>query len=154
MVQQLLNFIAQVSGTTMHQYGFTVERTFNNGWTGGTDWTTANWSVAAPVGAGTSATFSAQPTASTINLDAAVTVGHVQFEGANAWTLASSLGHSLTLQVDVGGVSNVSAKGGTHTISTNITLANNLLKTGAGTLAIGMGFNGPAWFARLSADFP
>lgn len=140
--QQLVSFVAQVSGTTMHQYGFSVESVFNNTYASGADWTTAAWSGGVPNAQGANAAFAA--TGGAINLNTDVTVGHVQFDGANAWTLGTSSGRTLTLQTDVAGVSTLSAKAGAHTISTNIALLNNVMKTGAGALTLDGAVSGPA----------
>ncbi len=134
---QVINFVAQVSGTTMHQYGFAVERVFNNTYSSGADWTTAAWGAAGvPNARGRSAAFAAAGAPTSINLDADVTAGHLQFDGTNAWTVSSATNRTLTLQADVGGVSSLVAKAGSHVVTPNITLSNNLLKTGAGQVTL------------------
>ncbi len=131
---QTLSLAPQNPLNTMHLYAFTNEQTFNNAWVGGANWTTAAWSVSQPNGAGSNASFAAQGTPTTINLDAARTVGHVQFDGTNAWTIAG--GNTLTLQADVGGVSVLSALVGSHTIATPVALATDAVKLGAGTITL------------------
>lgn len=138
---QVINAAPAVSGTTIHMTGFTTENVFNNSWTSGADWTTATWGApGVPNGAGTNANFTAQGAPTSINLNANVTTGHVQFDGANAWTVSGA--NTLTLQADAGGVSTISSKAGTHTISTPITLNNNLLKLGGGTETLSGAING------------
>ena len=46
--------------------------------------------------------FAAQGAPTAINLDANQTVGHVQFDGANAWTLSTGNASALTLQTALG----------------------------------------------------
>ncbi len=148
----ILRYTFQAGGTTQtvsfgaaaaptnHQYGFTLEQTFNNTWTGGANWTTSTWSggaAVAPNSAGSNANFTAQGVPTTIDLDANRTVGHLQFAGTNAWTVSSTGGSTLTLQSDVGGAATLSALAGTHTIAPNITLSSpTLMKLGAGTVVL------------------
>ena len=133
---QSVSIAPDVGGTTMHLYGFGTEHlTFDKSWTGGSDWTTATWSSAgAPNAQGANANFPTQGTPNAINLDANQTVGHLQFDGANAWTLAGA--NILTLQADAGAVSVLSVPTGTHTLSTAVTWSNDVMKTGAGTLVL------------------
>ena len=137
---QTLTFAQAVSGTTNHQYGFSLEQTFNNNWTSGTTWTTSTWTggaATAPNSAGSNANFAAQGAPTTIDLDANRTVGHIQFDGASPWTISSTGGNTLTLQTDVGGAATLSALSGSHTIAPNITLSSpNLLKLGAGAITL------------------
>ncbi len=137
---QTLSFVALVAGNTDHQYGFTLEQTFNNTWTGGANWTSSTWSGGAAVApnlAGSNANFTAQAAPTTIDLDANRTVGHIQFDGANAWTIGSAVANTLTLQADIGGAATLSALSGSHTITPNITLSSpTLLKLGAGTITL------------------
>jgi len=120
---------------TFHNYAFSNEQVFNNSWSAGSDWTTATWGTpGVPNSAGANATFAAQGAPTAINLDASQTVGHVQFDGAPAWTVSTNNASTLTLQADVGGVSVLSAKSGTHTISAPVTFANNIMKSGARTV--------------------
>lgn len=134
--QQLLNFVAAVSGTTMHQYGFSLEQVYNNNYTGGTTWSTSTWSGALPSGQGRNAFFTAQGAATAMDLDSNRTVGHLQFDGANAWTINTSTASTLNLQADTGGVTTLNSLSGSHTINPNITIQNNVLKSGPGTLTI------------------
>lgn len=135
---QTITFKPEVGATSMHLYGFGTEQlNFDNAWAGGGDWTTATWGPAGtPNSQGANASFTAQGSPTAINLDADQTVGHVQFDGANAWTLSSSTSKALTLQADAGGLSVLSAPVGTHTIATAMTWSNDVLKSGAGTLVL------------------
>ncbi len=126
---------APVGPGTFHVYGLSNERVFNKSWSSGANWTTATWSpTGAPNGVGTNADFAAQGAPTTINLDANRTVGHLRFDGANAWTLSGA--NTLTLQTNAGGVSVLSTPSGSHTISTPVVLGSNLMKSGAGTLTL------------------
>ena len=131
---ETLTIAPQNPGNTFHFYGFSTEQVFNNAWTGGANWTSATWGVGTPNGAGANADFTAQGAPTTINLDAAQTVGHVRFAGTNAWTISGA--NTLTLQADVGGVSTIAATSGTHTIATAVNFQNNVLKTGAGKVSL------------------
>ncbi|MES2660956.1 MAG: autotransporter-associated beta strand repeat-containing protein [Verrucomicrobiota bacterium] len=134
---QAISIAPAVTGSTFHFYGFSNEQVFNKSWSSGTDWTSATWGpTGAPNGVGTNASFPAQGSPTSVNLDASQTVGHVQFDGANAWTLSTGNASALTLQTDVGGVSVLSAKSGVHTISTPVTFASNIMKSGPGTVAL------------------
>ena len=133
---EALTFSPHSAGDTWHFYGFSNEQVFNNTWTSGADWTTAGWSVAAPNGVGTNADFTAQGTPTALNLDAARTVGHVRFDGANAWTLSTNNASTLTLQADAGGVSVLSATSGAHTISAPVQLNSAVMKFGAGSVRL------------------
>ena len=90
-----------------------------------------------PNAAGANAAFTAQGAPTSITLNANVTVGHVQFDGANAWTVANGAGDTLTLQPDVGGVSTLVTPSGTHTIAPNLVLNAPLNKLGAGSVVLG-----------------
>lgn len=137
---QSVSFVAANPTNTNHQYGFSLEQTFNNTWTGGTNWTSSTWTggaATAPNSAGSNANFPAQGAPTTIELDASRTVGHIQFDGANAWTIGNTGGNTLTLQADVGGATTLSALAGSHTIAPNITLSSpTLLKLGAGSVTL------------------
>jgi fibronectin-binding autotransporter adhesin len=150
--QQLINFVAQVTGTTMHLYDFSVEQVYNNTFASGTDWTTATWGApGTPNAKGTNANFAAAGAPSAINLNTNVTVGHLQFAGTNAWTVTNTAGSALTLQAEVGGVSTISAKAGSHIVNPNITLSNGLLKVGAGGVALNGNITGGTNFVHVSA---
>ncbi len=134
---QAISIAPTVAANSFHFYAFSNEQVFNNSWSSGSDWTTGTWGVpGAPNSAGSNATFAAQGAPTVINLDANRTVGHVQFDGANAWTLSTNNASALTLQTDVGGVSVLSAKSGTHTISAPVTFASDVMKSGAGTVVL------------------
>jgi autotransporter-associated beta strand protein len=139
---QNISFTAAAANPTSpdRQYGFSLEQTFNNTWTGGNSWTTSTWTGGAavpPNSAGSNANFTAQGAPTTIDLDANQTVGHIQFDGANAWTIGNPGGNTLTLQADVGGAATLSALSGSHTIAPNITLASpTTLKLGAGAITV------------------
>ena len=134
---QAISIAPTVPANSFHFYAFSNEQVFNNSWSSGSDWTTGTWGVpGAPNSAGSNATFAAQGAPTAINLDANRTVGHVQFDGANAWTLSTNNASALTLQTDVGGVSVLSTKSGTHTISAPVTFASDVMKSGSGTLVL------------------
>lgn len=140
---EVVKFQQGVIADSWHFYGFSSEQVFNKSWTSGTDWTTAAWSTAgAPNGVGANAFFAAQGAPTTLNLDSSQTVGHVQFDGANAWTLSTSNSSVFTLQTDAGGISVLSTPTGSHVISTPVVLGSDVMKTGAGTLTISGGVSG------------
>jgi len=125
----------KMAAGSFHFYGFSVEQIFNNSWSSGTAWSSAVWGApGVPHAPGANADFPAQGSPATIDLDLPVTVGHLQFDGANGWTLAGA--DALTLQADVGGISVLSTPAGAHTISNDIMLANDLMKAGSGTLTL------------------
>ncbi|MEI7911913.1 MAG: autotransporter-associated beta strand repeat-containing protein [Verrucomicrobiota bacterium] len=127
-----------VTANSMHLYGFGVEQlSFNKSWAGGGTWSTAVWSpTGVPNAQGANANFTAQGAPTAINLDANVTLGHLQLDGSNGWTLNSTTNKTLTLQADAGGVSVLSVPSGSHTISAATTWSNDLLKTGPGKLVL------------------
>jgi len=57
---QTLTFAPQNGANTMHWYAFTNEQTFNNTWTGGSNWSAAVWSGGVPNSVGANASFAAQ----------------------------------------------------------------------------------------------
>jgi fibronectin-binding autotransporter adhesin len=121
------------AGST-HLYGFTTEQAFNNNWTSGATWTSASWSVAQPNGVGDNANLPAQGSATALTLDAARTIGHLQFNGTSPWTLGGA--NALTLQADVGGASVLGAAAGSHLLATPLTLNSPVFKTGSGVLNV------------------
>ena len=130
-----VSFSQRAATFSMHQYGFTTEHVFTNAWVSGADWTTAAWGTpGVPNAAGANANILAQGAPTALNLDAPVTVGHLQLDGANAWTISGS--NTLTLKADVGGVTVLSIPSGTHTLATALALSNAVLKTGVGTLVL------------------
>ncbi len=138
-----LNFtFANPGSGSMHFYGLSNEKVFTNSWlpaAGGT-WnaTTTNWSTGVVPGinpntTGTNASFTAQAAPSTVNMGNK-TVGHVEFLGTNSYTLSGGI---LTLKADAGGTSVLKAEaGGSHTIDAAVSLQTDMIKFGAGTIAI------------------
>ncbi len=130
------------TGASFHLYGFTTEQVFNTSFVSGANWSTATWNNSQtgtsviPNYAGSNANFSAQGSPTTINLDANETVGHIQFDGANPWTISSNNSSAFVLQGDPGGVSVLSTLSGTHNITVPVSVQNDVLKTGAGTLVV------------------
>jgi len=135
---ETLTFTPQTANT-FHFFGFSNEQVFNNTWQSGTNWSTAAWSTGTTWGGtltsqGWNASFPAQAAPGTITLNAPETVGHIQFDGTNAWTISGS--NTLTLQADAGGVSVLSALTGAHTIAVPISMQNSVMKTGTGTMIL------------------
>ncbi len=97
--------------------------------------------VGAPNGQGANANFNAAA-GGTIALDAAVTLGHVQFAATNAYTLTGP--NSLTLFADPGGISvlNSTVAAGSHTISAPVIFNNDVVKMGTGTISLTGGISG------------
>ena len=132
---EVLTITPQVAANTMHTYGFSTEQVFNKSWVSGANWTSATWSpTGGPNAPGANAYFTAPGSPTIITLDAAQTVGNLQFDGANAWTLARA--NILTLSPDVGAVSVLSTPSGTHSISAPVVLGGEVFKTGPGTLVL------------------
>ena len=129
-----LDFAPQRSGYSMHFYGVSNEQVFNNSWVSGTTASTSAWTAATPFDVGKSASFGAQGAPTNFDLDVPVTTGHVQFDGANAWTVTGA--STLTLQADAGGTSVLSALSGTHTIAAAVQLNSPVAKFGAGTIRL------------------
>jgi autotransporter-associated beta strand protein len=129
---------------TYHFYGFTRRDVFNNDWNAGGDGSfnaDGNWTrldAGAPIGVpdavGLSAGFPAAGAPANVTVDGSVTLGHVQLDGANAYTLSTTNGSVVTLQAEPGGVSALSVPSGTHAISVPLVLNNDAAKLGAGTL--------------------
>lgn len=152
-----VSFTQRAVNYSMHQYGFTTEHVFTNAWVSGADWTTATWGKpGVPNTAGANANLLAHGAPTALNLDAPVTVGHIQLDGANAWTVSGT--NMLTLQADVGGASVLSTPSGTHTLAASLALSNEVLKTGMGTLVLagsatgGKALNIGAGSVKLSAN--
>jgi fibronectin-binding autotransporter adhesin len=133
-VSEVLTFTPQTTGNTYHFYGFSNEQVFNNTYGGGANWTTPTWAKGVPSTAGSNALFPSAGSATTVNLNTAETVGHIQFQGTSAYTISG--GNLLTLQADIGGTSVLSALAGTHTIATDVSLQNNVVTFGPGTIVL------------------
>ncbi len=138
---ETLTFNNVVPANTFHFYGFSNEQVFNNTWQSGANWTAstysnlANASNVVPNAVGTNVILPQQAAPTTITVDANVTVGHIQFDSSNAWTVAGT--NTITLQTDTGGISVLSALTGTHTITAPLSFNNDVIKTGTGTIALG-----------------
>ena len=91
---EALTYTPRSPGDTWHFYGFSNEQVFNNTWspTSGASWNTpANWSTGVvPNATGTNASFSARPGPTTVTLNGAKTVGHIQFLGTGDYTITGS----------------------------------------------------------------
>ncbi len=137
VAMERLTISPQVPANTLHMYGFSTEQTFNKTWSSGADWTSAAWAPAgAPNAVGANASFASQGSPTVLNLDDNQTVGHLQFDGANAWTLSTANSKTLTLQADPGAVSVLSVPSGTHTVAAPVALNSEAVKFGAGTLVL------------------
>jgi hypothetical protein len=102
------------------------------------NWSQAsNWTMRAPNSAGAVAVLGDTITRPhTIMLDAPITVGRIQFDNANSYTLAGPA--PLTLDASFGGA-RINVLNGSHTISAPLTLADNATITvtpAASSLAI------------------
>jgi autotransporter-associated beta strand protein len=132
---EAITFTPVNAGATFHNSAFTTEQAFNKTYVSGGDWTTAAWSTAgAPNAVGANADFTAQAAPTTLNLNAAQTVGNLRFAGTNGWTVSGS--NTLTLQADVGGRAILAATSGTHTIATPTDWSSDLWVSGAGRLEL------------------
>ena len=130
---EALTYTPTNPGNTWHFYGFSNEQVFNNTWspTSGSSWNTpANWSTGVvPNATGTNASFSARPGPTTVTLNGAKTVGHIQFLGTGDYTITGS---QINLKADAGGVSVLNTEaGGSHTIEAGVNLQSDAVKFGA-----------------------
>jgi len=92
------------------------------------NWSQAtNWTGGVPNAVGVEAVFGGVITAPhTVTVDIPITVGRIDFENANAYTIAGT--NALTLDVS-SGEAQLNVKSGSHTISAPVTLADNTLVT-------------------------
>jgi uncharacterized repeat protein (TIGR03803 family) len=125
--------------------------TVNGVWSsaGGGSWgVNSNWvGNSMPVRAGDSATFGSAITASsTVTLDGAWTVGNVNFNNSNSYTIAAGtdpLGNSGSLNLDNGSAdASVTDAGGTHSITAPVILTSNVTLTAVHT-SDSLQINGP-----------
>jgi fibronectin-binding autotransporter adhesin len=105
----------------------------------------ANWTVAVPNRAGAAASFGSKITAPrTVTADVPITVGRIDFDNANTYTLAGS--NTITLNA-TSGDAQINVTSGSHTISAPVSLAGNTLITvspAAGNLSITGALSGGA----------
>jgi len=150
-VNETMTLTPSTSTFTQHLYGFSTEQVFNKNWSSGATWSAAAWSTAGtPNSIGANANFTAQGSPTSIDVDAPMTVGHLQFEGANAWTVTGA--SDLTIHTDIGGVSVLNALSGTHAIAAPVTLSNNAVKYGTGNLTFTNAIAGTAGTQITIAD--
>jgi autotransporter-associated beta strand protein len=107
----------------------------------GGSWTTlANWTGAPPQTAGDTANFTTPLAApSTITLDANQSIGTLNFNSTQPYTIAQGTGSTLTLDNGTSSAS-ITDSGGSHTISAPITLNSNLaitVSSATNTLTLG-----------------
>lgn len=141
------------SSGTMHLYGFSTEQVFNKTWAGGSNWSGSSWVPAgAPDGVGSNVSFTAAAISAptTITLSAATTLGHLQFEGLNAYTISGG-GNTLTIQADTGGAAIIYVTNGTHFISAPVVLNSLVHKFGDGTLKISGNITGTGKGLNINA---
>jgi hypothetical protein len=88
------------------------------------NWSAANnWTAGIPDAAGAKAVFGGVITAArTVTVDTGITVGRIEFNNANAYTIAGA--NTLTLDA-TSGDAKIMVGGGSHTISAAVTLADN-----------------------------
>jgi hypothetical protein len=97
----------------------------------------SNWSATVPQTAGSSAVFSSSITAPhTITLDAPITIGHLQFDNANRYTIAGTATNNLTFQV-ASGTADITLTSGSHSITAPISLTSSTNIVGPGNLTTG-----------------
>ena len=108
--------------------------------TGGGSWNVGtNWSNIVPPVAATGAVFPFLAAAQTVTLDAAQSVGTMQFSGSSgssSYKLSSSGTNTLTLN-NSGSGATIAVTSGTDTIAAPVVLADNLAVSGSGTLVFG-----------------
>jgi hypothetical protein len=94
----------------------------------------ANWSATTPTGVDATANLmSAITSPRTITIDAPTTLGHINFNNANRYTLA---GGTITMQVS-GGSADITLTSGNHTIGGPLNLVSNTNISGNGILTTG-----------------
>jgi autotransporter-associated beta strand protein len=138
-----VRFEQQGGNATMHLYGFSTELlSLTNNWTSGSgNWSAPNWSAGVPDGQNAQAVFPQQVGTTTIMLDTPAKIGHLQMEGTNAYTLDGT--EALTVWTDVGGAGVFNVVTGSHVIAVSTVLSNDMVKLGAGTLAMSGVVAGP-----------
>lgn len=93
----------------------------------------ANWTTGIPNAVGATANLLGRAQAPVnIALDANITVGHITFDNANAYTLSPGVGGTLTLSNDTG-AAEINVLNGSHTIASPLTIASDT------NLAVGSG---------------
>jgi hypothetical protein len=124
--------LLQPDNAGQNMYGVVIQRAGPERHTWNVDangnWTVAgNWATAVPNAAGVEAAFAGAITAPrTVTVDAAITVGGLFFDSAQAYSIAGS--NALTLDSSSGDAQ-ISVANGNHTISAPITLADNAVIT-------------------------
>jgi autotransporter-associated beta strand protein len=131
-----VRFAALISNASYHLYGFSAEiLSLTNNWTSGSgNWSAPNWSAGVPDGQNAQAVFLPQASPTTIQLDTPAKIGHLQMGGTNAYTLDGT--QALTVWTDVGGAGVFNVVTGSHVIAVSMVLSNDMVKLGAGTLAM------------------
>ena len=137
-----LTLTPQNSGFSFHVYGLTNEQVFNNAWSAGSTWAGSTFSGGVPNGVGSNASFPSGAIGSptTISVDAPITLGHLQLDGAQAYTIGGA--STVSLQTDVGGTSALTVPSGTHTVSAPISMVSPVAKFGSGTLVLSGALSG------------
>jgi autotransporter-associated beta strand protein len=138
-----VRFAALIVNASYHLYGFSTEvLSLTNTWTsGGLTWSTSNWSAGVPDGQNAQAVFPPQVSPTAIQLDMPAKIGHLQMEGANAYTLDGT--EALTVWTDVGGAGVFNVVTGSHVIAVSTILSNDMVKLGDGALAMSGIISGP-----------
>jgi autotransporter-associated beta strand protein len=138
-----VRFAALIVNASYHLYGFSTEvLSLTNTWTsGGLTWSTSNWSAGVPDGQNAQAVFPPQESPTAIMLDTPAKIGHLQLDGANAYTLDGP--EALTVWTDVGGAGVFNVVTGSHVIAVSTVLSNDMVKLGAGALSMSGIISGP-----------
>ena len=107
---------------------------------GGSWATPTNWSSSTlPDGPGVQATFgSVITTPQTVTLDESTTVGNLQFNNENSYTIAQGAGGGSLILDNAGAAAIINVSAGNHSISAPITLASDLaiVQNSSGTLRL------------------
>ncbi len=107
---------------------------------GGSWATPTNWSASTlPDGPGVQATFGSVITApQTVTLDETTTVGNLQFNNANSYTIAQGAGGGSLILDNAGAAAIINVSAGSHSISAPISLASDLaiVQNSSGTLRL------------------
>jgi hypothetical protein len=107
-----------------------------------------NWSASTlPDGPGVQATFgSVITTPQTVTLDESTTVGNLQFNNENSYTIAQGAGGGSLILDNAGAAAVINVSAGNHSISAPITLASdlNITQNSSGTLTLSGALNDAA----------
>jgi hypothetical protein len=137
--------LQQIGGTTNYRLDFVVSASAPPTWNIDTNgnWSTAgNWTASVPNVVGARAVFGGAITAPrTVTLDVPITVGQIDLDNANAYTIGGT--NSLTIDA-TSGAGEINVLAGSHVISAPVSLTDNTqisVTPAAGNLTLGSALN-------------